>query len=173
MLEGVKELTDQFADFFWGVGYFGWQIATVYALFVAYKVDISYSLLFLGLFLFSGWLNHKVLKKFIFDLRPNNYILFLQSEKVRKNTNGMPSGHAQQTAFALTIAYLITNKYLYQSIALLVLTLLQRYVYRNHTFYQLLAGTILGVILGYVSYYVMNFLERRIKKIEKGVNHLP
>jgi membrane-associated phospholipid phosphatase len=76
----------------------------------------------------------------------------------------MPSGHAQQTAFSLTIAYLITNKYLYQSIALFFLTLLQRYVYRNHTFYQLLAGTILGVMLGYVSYYIMNLLERRIKK---------
>jgi membrane-associated phospholipid phosphatase len=163
----LSEITEQITDFFWGIGYFGPQIAIFYTLFITLQISIVYGVSYLVFYILSLWLNHNVLKKVIYDLRPKNYILYLQTEKARKVDNGMPSGHTQATAFCLTIAYLITNKYLYQSIALLLITFLQRYMFRNHTFNQLLVGTILGVILGYVSYYVMNLLEKRIKRIEK------
>lgn len=163
LLEGVFELLDEFKDLFWAIGYFGWQIATVYGLYVAYQQDIIYAILFFILFLLSGWLNHEILKDLIHDLRPTDGIVFLASEKIRKRTNGMPSGHAQQTAFALTIAYLFTHKYLLESIALFVLTLVQRFVFRNHTLPQLIAGGVLGILLGYGSYYIMHYGENLLK----------
>jgi len=166
ILEGVIELFDQLVDLFWGIGYFGWQIATVYALYVAYEQDFIYAVLFFILFSFSGYLNHVVLKDVIQDLRPADGIVFLASEKIRKRTNGMPSGHAQQTAFALTIAYLFTHKHLMVSIALFALTVLQRFVFRNHTLPQLIAGGALGVVLGYASYHIMRNLEKPIKDVE-------
>lgn len=165
-LEGVSELFDQFVDLFWGIGYFGWQIATAYALYVAYEQDVIYSILFFFLFGLSGYLNHVVLKYVIHDLRPANGVEFLASEKIRKRTNGMPSGHAQQTAFALTVAYLFTRKYLMLSIGLFALTVLQRFIFRNHTLPQLLAGGILGLGLGYVAFHVMQYLEKPIKDVE-------
>jgi len=166
ILEGVTELFDQLVDLFWGIGYFGWQIATVYALYVAYEQDFIYAVLFFILFSFSGYLNHVVLKDVIQDLRPADGIVFLASEKIRKRTNGMPSGHAQQTAFALTIAYLFTHKHLMVSIALFALTVLQRFVFRNHTLPQLIAGGVLGFVLGYASYHIMRYLEKPIKDVE-------
>lgn len=166
IIEGVVELIEQFYDLFWAIGYFGWQIATLYALVVCYQKDFIYSILFFVLFSLSGWINHAVLKELIFDLRPANGIPFLAAEKIRKRTNGMPSGHAQQTAFALTVAYLFTNKYLYESLALFLLTVVQRFVFRNHTLPQLIAGGAFGFILGYSAFYVMNYLEKPIKNIE-------
>jgi membrane-associated phospholipid phosphatase len=122
--------------------------------------------LFFILFSLSGYLNHVVLKDVIQDLRPADGIVFLASEKIRKRTNGMPSGHAQQTAFALTIAYLFTHKHLMVSIALFALTVLQRFVFRNHTLPQLIAGGALGLVLGYASYHIMRYLEKPIKDVE-------
>jgi membrane-associated phospholipid phosphatase len=162
ILEGIFELLDEFKDVFWAIGYFGWQISTLYGLYVAYQHSIIYAILFFILFTLSGWLNHEILKDWIHDLRPANGIEFLASEKIRRRTNGMPSGHTQQTAFALTIAYLLTHKYLYESIGLFGLTLVQRLVFRNHTLAQLIVGGALGLLLGYGSYYVMRFIEKNI-----------
>jgi membrane-associated phospholipid phosphatase len=167
ILKGASELMEHFTEFFWSIGYFGWQIATLYALYVCYHQDINYAILFFILFLLSGWLNHEVLKKWIYSLRPSNPTLFLASEVIRKTNNGMPSGHAQQTAFALTIAYLFTHQYLGASILLFLLTLTQRLVYKNHTLSQLLVGGIVGLLLGYTSFYVMRYVEKPMKKIEE------
>jgi len=166
IVKGLLELFDQLVDLFWGIGYFGWQIATVYALYVCIQQDFIYGILFVILFLLSGWLNHGVLKKQIQDLRPANPTLFLASEEARTRTNGMPSGHTQQTAFALAVAYLFTHKYLYESIALFLLTLVQRFVFKNHTLSQLIAGGALGLALGYTSFFIMRYLEKPIKSVE-------
>ena len=129
------------------------------------NICIIYSILFGILFLLSGWFNHKILKKFINNLRPSNGIIFLASDRINKVTNGMPSGHTQQTAFALTIAYLFSKKNIYPSIVLLLLTAVQRYVYRNHTLIQLLVGGIIGILLGYICFYIMLYIEQKIEKI--------
>jgi membrane-associated phospholipid phosphatase len=162
----LSKLTDEFKDFFWAFGYFGWQLATIYALYVAYGLGVNYMVLFIIFFLLSGLLNHSVLKKFIKDLRPLDSAPFIASEKFRKRTNGMPSGHAQQTAFALTFAYLLTNKFFYLSILIFVLTVVQRYVFKNHTLPQLLAGGVLGCGLGFGSFFLLKFLVKPLEKIE-------
>jgi acid phosphatase family membrane protein YuiD len=169
IIKGLTELFDEFIDLFWGVGYFGWQIATAYALYVSFQQDFIYAVFFFILFSLSGYLNHAVLKDLIQDPRPADGVVFLASEKIRKRTNGMPSGHAQQTAFALTIAYLFTHKHLMISVALFSLTVLQRFIFRNHTLPQLIAGGALGFVLGYASYYIMRYLEKPTKNVEMTV----
>jgi len=72
-----------------------------------------------------------------------------------KGKNGMPSGHAQMTAFGLTVAYLFTHQYLYQSIFLFILTILQRFVFNNHTLLQLCVGSILGITIGVLFYEIV------------------
>lgn len=80
---------------------------------------------------------------------------FLESEPCLKGKNGMPSGHAQMTAFALTVAYLFTHQYLYQSVFLFFVTILQRFVYNNHTLLQLGIGSILGITIGTFFYEIV------------------
>lgn len=159
--KGVSHLFNELKDFLWGIGFFGWQIAFVYGLYVSFQYKISYGFLFFVLFLISGFINEKILKNLIFDLRPSNSTPFLHSEVFRKRTNGMPSGHAQQTAFALTYSYLLTRKYLYESIALFIITFVQRYLFNNHTIPQLIAGGIFGVFLGILFFYIIIRLEGR------------
>jgi membrane-associated phospholipid phosphatase len=164
ILKGLIQYFNEFKNFFWGIGFFGWQIAFVYAFIISSKQNIAYGLLFFGLFTFSGFINEKIFKRFICDPRPNESVPFLTSEKFKKGANGMPSGHAQQTAFALTYAYMIKKRYLYESIVLFLMTVIQRYVYSNHTIPQLIAGTILGIILGILSFYLMRIIERKVEE---------
>lgn len=174
--DGITELYDRFMDFHWGIGYFGWQIATMYCLQVVFLVNINYAVLFVLLFLLSGWLNHAVFKDWIHDLRPSNGRQFLVTDVIKKGAYGMPSGHAQQTAFALTIAYLFTGHHLLTSLWLFGLTVAQRYAYRNHTLSQLAAGGAVGVVLGITAVYVMRYAESKMVRAEKsavdGVQHL-
>jgi len=153
-------LYQEFYNFFCSIGFFGWQIATIYALFVCVNINLFFAATFMGFFLSGGWLNHQVFKRYISDLRPKNYIPFLASENVNfyRQSNGMPSGHTQQTAFALTIAYLFTNKNLLPSLILFAITFWQRFHFKNHTFLQLLAGGLIGTTLGVISYHLMRQL---------------
>ena len=75
---------------------------------------------------------------------------------------GMPSGHAQQTAFSLTFTYMISGQHFYASWVLFFLTLFQRYVFKNHTFWQLLVGSVLGVAIAYLTLHI----EAIIKNLE-------
>lgn len=167
-MKGLNELSQHFVDFFWGIGYFGWQISALYAIYVSIVHSWLYFFVFIFIFLFSGWVNHSVLKDYINDPRPSDSTPFLDSEHFRKNSNGMPSGHAQQTAFALTFAYLLTGRGLYQSWALFLITVVQRYVFKNHTAPQLLVGSILGFLVAYLTVFLLNkWKEYALKKKNK------
>jgi len=67
----------------------------------------------------------------------------------------MPSGHAQLTAYSLVFSYLYSGRYLYESIALFAVTILQRFIFKNHTATQLLAGSVLGIAVAYFTVYVL------------------
>jgi len=68
-------------DFFFAIGYFGREIATIYTIYIVYQYSILYCILFSILFLISDLFNHKILKKLIHNLRPSNGRIFLASEK--------------------------------------------------------------------------------------------
>lgn len=75
---------------------------------------------------------------------------------------GMPSGHAQSVISATTfIALYFNNPYiLVASATQSVITLYQRYTTQRHSIEQLVAGSIIGVIVGVVFYkIVLNYIE--------------
>jgi len=145
------ELND-FSNFFWGIGYFGWQLSSLYALYVCYKHGLNYLLLAL-LFLVSMWIN-KELKQWIMEPRPSMPISFLSSDQIPLSY-GMPSGHAQQTVLALNFAYLLTRKYLWSSIALTLMVCIYSFMFNRHTIPQLMGGGMVGFLLGNLSFVVI------------------
>lgn len=154
ILGRVKELYEHFADFFWGIGYFGWQASAVYGLYISYLDSWIDMVVFSTVFFLSGWLNHLVLKNYIHDPRPKDSAAFLADEHIKIRQNGMPSGHAQLTAYSLMYSYLMSGQRLYESFALFFLTILQRYVYNNHTAAQLFVGALVGIAFAYVTVYL-------------------
>jgi hypothetical protein len=167
-IKGVIELYDHFVDFFWGVGYFGWQISTVYAMYVSLIFSWIHFITFVLVFVLSGWVNHAVLKDYINDPRPLDSAPFLSSEHFKKRVNGMPSGHAQQTAFSLTFAYLLTGRRFYESWMLFLVTVLQRYVYKNHTLPQLAVGGVLGFAIAHLTVFLLTKLKNYSKEYSEN-----
>lgn len=71
---------------------------------------------------------------------------------------GFPSGHAQSVLYATSFLYFIQggvfNIWLWLCLFVCCLTLIQRYKYRRHTIEQLIAGSLLGSLVGYSVYYL-------------------
>jgi membrane-associated phospholipid phosphatase len=163
-LDKLHDLYEHFEDFFWGVGYFGWQASAVYALYISYLVSWIDMVVFALVFVLSGWVNHIVLKNYINDPRPSGSMAFLANEHIKLHQNGMPSGHAQLTAYSLVFSYLYSGRYLYESIALFAVTILQRFIFKNHTAAQLFAGSVLGVAIAYFTVYVLKQSKARLRQ---------
>ena len=68
------------------------------------------------------------------------------------NNYAMPSGHAQAVAYITTLLLFFSPLFFCIFFLIWLCTLRQRYVYKNHTGLQLLAGSILGIVFGYISY---------------------
>jgi len=114
------------------------------------------------------------LKSIIQEPRPNeDYKLISIStsngHRFGPDVYGMPSGHAQNAAFNLAFmtglfkSPTITSFYL----VITIITLGQRYIYKNHTLLQLFVGFILGLIIGTLSYIKAN------EKIKGHINEKP
>jgi membrane-associated phospholipid phosphatase len=67
---------------------------------------------------------------------------------------GMPSGHAQNCGFSLAFITLVFNNPFITTIYLIIslISIMQRYIYNNHTILQLIIGFIIGLIAGYITY---------------------
>jgi membrane-associated phospholipid phosphatase len=122
---------------------------------------------YLFTFLFGSLLNHAfigVLKLAIKQPRPSNQVHYIDdSTIIGPNIYGMPSGHAQISAFAITTLYLTKGPIQWILVSLFIgaLTLYQRWSFRRHTIEQLLVGTILGGSFAYILFWITkNYLER-------------
>lgn len=98
---------------------------------------------------------NKILKGIIKEPRPDNSIDITNIE-VHNGADiyGMPSGHSQSVSFSTVFVYLVQKSewlLLFNTI-ILVLTILQRWNYRKHTIGQLLVGSIVGALVGSISY---------------------
>ena len=105
------------------------------------------------------WLNG-ILKGLIKEPRPEKMIKINQHDEEDSRQYGMPSGHAQIAANNLVfIALLLHNDTIIAlSILQTLTTIYQRYSFRMHSVSQLLAGTAVGGISGYVLYKIYEML---------------
>ena len=113
-----------------------------------------------GYLVFTGmnYILNKVLKTTVQDPRPSGGIPLFEGDEVRymmkTHKYGMPSGHAQLVFFALTYIYLVKHSIytLILELSIALLTCFQRWKYRRHTINQIVVGSLLGIIIGGVSF---------------------
>ena len=139
------------------IGYYGTLFQALIVLFVIHtnnNIVFIYTLCWLLSNLFNN-----LLKITIKQGRPPNQV-HTDIEKICHNY-GMPSYQMQCSAFSIAFLFYTTMSY-----RLLVVTSIlgglsfhQRYKYRRHTFQQLVVGTIVGGILGWITYLIVKILK--------------
>ena len=134
---------------------------------------LNYLKIFFYGYIFNLVVN-SLLKWFIKDPRPTNDWKILQlgithHKRIGYEKYGMPSGHAQNCGFSLAFITLVFNNPFITTLYLIITlaSLMQRYLYKNHTILQLIVGFIIGLFTGYVTYlcgskYIMGNIK--IKK---------
>ena len=117
-----------------------------------------YLIAYLVFFVLNGVVN-RIMKIWIHEPRPSNPS-FINRYDVSDGAEhyGMPSGHAQMTAYIIIFLYMTT-----QSIRLLIITLFlgtltlhQRWAYNRHTPEQLGVGSVVGAVVGSVAFWAAN-----------------
>jgi len=147
------------SDIIGKIGYFGPNILIILSLWLLRKNRIL-----LLLYIFGSVINvllNLVLKNLIKEPRPrgdNTNLEWIKNKetngRVSIDVYGMPSGHAQSIMFSTAFIYLALKDLKWVSLFLIIsfITLKQRYVYKNHTFLQLLVGCLIGIIVGNLFY---------------------
>jgi len=103
-----------------------------------------------------------ILLKFILkEPRPTNDWQLLQlgithSKRFSFDIYGMPSGNAQSCGFLLVFTALVLNDPFITGIyaVLTLITMYQKYLYENHSIKQVVVGLFIGVVYGYLLYFV-------------------
>lgn len=158
----------------YAIGYFSEIIIIVISILLL-RTNI-YSVLFyiIGI-IFSLFVN-QTLKRLIKELRPSGPVKFLNSDKFDNKATiyGMPSGHSQHLFFSTMYLYLtISNFYPWVLVTcsiIGILTMIERYYFRNHTIRQLVVGAVVGVVVAYVVWFarekVKPIIEPKIKILD-------
>jgi membrane-associated phospholipid phosphatase len=112
---------------------------------------ISYLVFFIG-----NTILNKILKIIIKQKRPGDGLKIMNEEYSGVEIYGMPSGHAQSSFFSISFLYLVKGSpaWLIVGLFIAVLTVYQRWKYRQHTTEQLFTGSVVGIGFSYISYYV-------------------
>lgn len=99
---------------------------------------------------------NKVAKSILKQPRPHDGESIMNENYAGEEIYGMPSGHAQSVFSSLTFLYLVKGSpaWLFGELFIAGLTVYQRWKYRRHTVEQLGVGSVLGVVVAYVGYYV-------------------
>jgi membrane-associated phospholipid phosphatase len=115
-----------------------------------------------------------LLKMIIKEPRPSKEQKFIEigvtnGSSISFDKFGMPSGHAQNCGFSLAFITLVFNNPFITTLYLIISlsSLMQRYLYNNHTILQLVVGFTIGLFTGYITYllgskYIMGNIK--IKK---------
>lgn len=153
-LSVIKEAGKTFMQSVYAVGYFSEVIILILTISVLYT-DIYATIFYIIGIIFSLFINQS-LKRLIKEPRPSGPIKFLNSDKFDNKAMiyGMPSGHSQHLFFSAVYLYLSIGDFypwylsLYSAIGLM--TMIERYYFRNHTILQLIVGAIMGGIIGFI-----------------------
>lgn len=177
----IPYVTPRIHDFLYGIGYFSSciiiSLTVIIFLYNHQYLDI------LG-FLVTLYLN-TILNRFLKILfkheRPMDEAKFLISDfySQKNKAYGMPSGHSQTSIFSFTYLYFTTKNIhpwlLLSAIIVIILMIIQRLVFKNHTILQLLAGGIIGAVFAYIIVSIRNiivnrFLENKIIVLHEDIN---
>ena len=152
-MENIKKLIGY-------IGFFGPLLLIISSIILLIKKQnlLVYYLIGLG----ANTITNIILKLLIQDPRPKEDFALFEAELAHKKERiifdkyGMPSGHAQSMAYSLGFimfalkSHLVTNIYL----VLTLVTICQRFIYKNHNIPQLLVGLIIGFTIGYLFYLI-------------------
>jgi len=146
-----------FTDFSYAIGYFSEMIISIIVVSILYNDMYNHFFYFLGFFV-SIYLNIW-LKNIIKNPRPKPFYKFLAYEPTQVNMQayGMPSGHSQHVFYSIIYLYLTIHTlfpWVFVCICIGALTIMERWVFRNHTMFQLIVGALIGCLLGYLTVIV-------------------
>jgi dolichyldiphosphatase len=143
------------------IGLYAPFILFILGLFLLRKKS-HYLLFFIIGNIFNNLLN-VMLKYMIKEPRPDNEnksieIALIHGKHIGIDKFGMPSGHAQNCGFLLAFITYVSKSAFVSGLFLIIsfISLLQRYIYKNHTLNQLFVGFILGLVCGSITYYIAN-----------------
>ena len=118
-----------------------------------------------------------ILKLTIKEPRPNKdkkaiEIGVVNGARIGFDKFGMPSGHAQNCGYLTSfIIMTLNNPIITMLFSLLsLISLLQRYIYYNHSILQLIVGFIIGIGIGYLTYFIGNKYIQGNIEIKKDDN---
>ena len=101
---------------------------------------------------------NEFLKQLFREPRPPNQIEFIDHDKLTgAHYYGLPSGHAQASAFALMFLFLVNGPpaILYSMTGIFVITLFQRWKYNRHSIKQLAVGSMIGAFVAWSIHYLV------------------
>jgi membrane-associated phospholipid phosphatase len=89
-----------------------------------------------------------------FNLMMKNKDRYIYKHGIPYDIFGMPSGHSQSVLFSTIFIYLSLRdiKVLVLYLFIDIITLIQRVVYNHHTLKQVIVGSIVGCLMGYVAF---------------------
>jgi membrane-associated phospholipid phosphatase len=157
-------LVNKYTDFLYGIGFFSEFIMPIMVIYLLYSKWFSISIFFVGYIINA--LCNIVLKGLLHGRRPTNPTAFLANEKFNKTgpqQYGMPSGHSQNVFYCIAYLYSSIPKqidWILLSFIIGILTILERYVFHNHTIGQLIVGAIVGFVIGSVSFSIGKYIQK-------------
>lgn len=172
-ITATKKTIEKTKDFTYAIGYFSEMILPIIVVFSIYHDLYAHIVYFVGYFV-SVYLNIW-LKNTIKEPRPKPFYKFLANESNKKDDQqkyGMPSGHSQNAFYSIVYLYLylrsVTPVYMTLptpyfpeyyvwiliSLCIGIITILERWLFRNHTMLQLCIGALVGSALGYIIFTV-------------------
>ena len=130
-------------------------------------IRLLYRIPFLVAFIIARYANdqiNKILKLTIKEERPKDNNNYGNEKYEGASRYGWPSGHSQEIFFSIIFLYLATKStpLLILTSFIAAMTFYQRLSSKKHTMSQLLAGSVVGSVNGYIAYRITKkFLETK------------
>jgi len=152
------------------IGYLGPQLLFFASIYFLFDKLAYLSVYFVGFFL--NILLNVILKSLIQEPRPTEdkrlfNLELLNKRRIGHDRYGMPSGHAEGVFYSTVFIFLtLKNKWIgFTYFLISLITCYQRVAYKNHTFQQVLIGSIVGAFMGFFFYYYGNhILKGRLRE---------
>lgn len=130
-------------------------------------IRLLYRIPYLVAFIVARYTNeqiNKILKLTIKEERPKDGKSYGNEKYEGASKYGFPSGHSQEIFFSIMFLYLATNSIplLIVTVFISIMTVYQRLSSKKHTVSQLLAGSVIGSVNGYLSFRITKkYLETK------------